>query len=311
MNNIEKIALLIDADNTSPKYIEKIIGELTSKGTVVIRKAYGDWSTETLKSYKEILNQFAIIPIQQFAYTKGKNSTDGAMIIDAMDILYTKNIDCFCIATSDCDFTRLANRIREEGKTVIGMGRQQTVPAFINACSEFKCIDVLFDENTELDESMDDDIAAENSNITSLDDISSSISKYILDNDGKANLSGLKSFLKGKFPDFDERNYGYSKFSTFLESLNQFKLEKSGTYSYISLLNDDSRDIEKISQYFKKQMNSGKKKHYTSGEIQNLIAKEFNNFKLKNLGFSTMKSFLKSLPFIKADDNKKYYYEEK
>lgn len=310
MNNTEKIALLIDADNTSAKYIDKIIGELTSIGTVVIRKAYGDWSSEVLKGYKDILNQFAIEPVQHFAYTKGKNSTDGAMIIDAMDILYTKDIDCFCLATSDCDFTRLATRIRAEGKTVIGMGRQQTVSAFINACSEFKYVDVLFDENSEINENTETDIALEKSSITSVYDISSCISEYILDNNGKANLSGLKSFLKGKFPDFDERNYGYSKFSTFLESLQYFKLEMNGTYSYISLINDGSRDVEKISKYLKNQMFRNKNKHYTSGEIQNLIAKEFNNFRLKNLGFSTMKAFLKSLPFIKADDNKKYFYEE-
>lgn len=141
-----KIALLIDSDNISPKYMDTLFDELKSVGVVTIKRIYGDWTRDNAKCWKSVLPDYALTPMQQYAYTTGKNSTDSAMIIDAMDLLYREPLDVFCLATSDSDFTRLAARLRESGKQVIGMGEQKTPKAFINACNSFRFLDVLSGE---------------------------------------------------------------------------------------------------------------------------------------------------------------------
>lgn len=297
----KKIALLIDADNTSSKYIDTILSELSAIGSVDIKRAYGDFTSPTLKSWdKEILNNYSIKPIQNFTYTSGKNSTDGAMIIDAMDILFTKDIDCFCIATSDSDFIRLTQRIREDGKTVIGMGRQQTIPAFVSACNEFKFLDVL----SEKSDSETDDSGLSNlpTSITPLQLIKDFISHYVLMKSESVNLGELKNAIVSKYSDFDERNYGYSKFSTFIKSLNDFQLDENGCYIDVKIKYENVHDY--IQNYCKNNSN----KRFTSVELQNQIGKEFGNFRLANLGFRSMKSFLASLPqIVKTEDNKYKY----
>ena len=138
---MKNIALLIDADNCPSKFIQKILTELASYGKVNIRRAYGNWASTNLNGWQAIIQDHAIQPIQQYDLTKGKNATDIALTIDAMDILYTKNADAFCIVTSDCDFTPLATRILSEGKLVIGFGQRKTPTAFVNACSTFLFLD--------------------------------------------------------------------------------------------------------------------------------------------------------------------------
>ncbi|XLM20996.1 NYN domain-containing protein, partial [Chromobacterium piscinae] len=139
-----KLAVLIDADNAQSSLIAELLAEVAKYGTAVVKRAYGDWTTTQLKGWKDVLHQYAISPIQQFAYTKGKNSTDSALIIDAMDLLYTGNFDGFCLVSSDSDFTRLATRLREAGLTVIGLGEQAKTPRpFIAACDKFVFTEVL------------------------------------------------------------------------------------------------------------------------------------------------------------------------
>ena len=144
MDNELRFAILIDADNVSDKYIKIILDETANNGIVTYKRIYGDWTTSRLAPWKNILLDNSIIPIQQYSYTVGKNSTDSAMIIDAMDILYSGNVDGFCIVSSDSDFTRLAARLRESGMQVIGMGEEKTPKPFISACNQFKYLDLLY-----------------------------------------------------------------------------------------------------------------------------------------------------------------------
>ena len=140
-----KLAILIDADNISPKYVKVILDEAASFGVAACKRIYGDWSDARLKSWKDALLNNSIIPIQQYSYTTGKNATDSAMIIDAMDLLYSGNLDGFCIVSSDSDFTRLAARLREAGKIVIGMGESKALGPFVKACDQFKYLDLILD----------------------------------------------------------------------------------------------------------------------------------------------------------------------
>ena len=144
MDNELRFAILIDADNVSDRYIKIILDETANNGIVTYKRIYGDWTTPRLASWKNILLENSIIPIQQYGYTSGKNATDSAMIIDAMDILYSETVDGFCIVSSDSDFTRLAARLRESGMQVIGMGEEKTPKPFISACNQFKYLDLLY-----------------------------------------------------------------------------------------------------------------------------------------------------------------------
>ena len=153
MENDRRFALLIDADNISPKYIDIILTETVNYGIASVRRIYGDWTNNSKQSWKDCLLRNSLTPVQQYSYTTGKNSSDSAMIIDAMDILYGNHVDGFIIATSDSDFTTLARRLREDGKMVIGMGESKTPMAFIKACEQFKTLDVLYESyKGELDE---------------------------------------------------------------------------------------------------------------------------------------------------------------
>ena len=143
MENEKRFAVLIDADNVSEKYIKGILDEISNDGVATYKRIYGDWTKPNLASWKNILLENSIMPIQQYSYTTGKNATDSAMIIDAMDILYSGNVDGFCLVSSDSDFTRLASRLRESGMTVVGMGERKTPSAFIAACHQFKYLEIL------------------------------------------------------------------------------------------------------------------------------------------------------------------------
>ncbi len=297
MTNINnKIALLIDADNTSAKYIKTIIDELNlNYGVISVKRVYGDWTNECLKSWKEVMLDYSLAPMQQFAYTTGKNSTDSAMIIDAMDILYTKtDIDTFCLATSDSDFTRIAARLRESGKLVIGMGRSQTPKAFVSACNEFKFLDVI--EN-----SGEPEVTDEKSSITPIDDIKDLAFDIINSTDTHAiQLGRVKQILLSQFSDFDERNYGFSKFSTFINSFNEFTVKGND----VKITDSSNSNTERIRDFVVAALKSSKAA--TSVELQNMIAKQFKNFKLKSHGYSNMKSFLKSIDKIQLGNNGKY-----
>ena len=159
MNEDKRFAVLIDAENVSEKYIKYIFDELARSGTITYKRIYGDWTRPELSSWKKILLDYSITPIQQYGYTTGKNATDSAMIIDAMDILYDDNVEGFCIVSSDSDFTRLATRLREAGKYVVGMGEKKTPAHFIASCNQFKYLEILGqEENNNKQKDMEDSI---------------------------------------------------------------------------------------------------------------------------------------------------------
>ncbi|MBN2853335.1 MAG: NYN domain-containing protein [Clostridia bacterium] len=232
MEKDKKIAVLIDADNVSDKYIKFIMDEISNHGTPTYKRIYGDWTKPNVGSWKGVLLNNSITPVQQYGYTTGKNATDAAMIIEAMDILYSNNVDGFCIVSSDSDFTRLATRLREAGMYVIGMGEKKTPKPFIAACEIFKYLEVLAESPIEEAKEVEkkgtkkEDIKKEG--ITSKGDLINSIKMIVRDNsdeDGWINLGEAGSRLVKRHPDFDTRNYGHSKLYQLINSLKQFEME--------------------------------------------------------------------------------------
>ena len=242
-----KLALLIDADNISPNYVNIMLNEAKSYGTVSVRRIYGDWTSSGKNSWKSVMLDSSLTPIQQYSYTYGKNASDSAMIIDAMDILYAGHVDGFILASSDSDFTRLAMRLREAGKFVIGMGESKTPSPFVKSCDEFKVLDILLknslseEEEKRLSKSTDDAGANENGNeptpITKLSVIKKSMLDIIeknSDENGQMHMSKLASLLTRLYSDFDARNYGkYGKFSNFVKALPEFEVTTKNTVVYV------------------------------------------------------------------------------
>ncbi|HEX3037627.1 MAG TPA: NYN domain-containing protein [Oscillospiraceae bacterium] len=234
MANDNRFAVLIDADNVSEKYIKFILDELSNEGTITYKRIYGDWTKPALGSWKNVLLANSITPIQQYGYTTGKNATDSAMIIDAMDILYSGNIEGFCIVSSDSDFTRLASRLRESGKYVVGMGEKKTPTAFIAACNKFKYLEVLGQNVSPVNADVGS-AASNTEGIAPLEAVRTSVDmirKAVLtivdetsDDDGWAPLSGIGNTLIKRFPDFDVRNYGFIKLTPFIKSLGSFEIK--------------------------------------------------------------------------------------
>ncbi len=228
----KKIAVLIDADNVSDKYIKYIIDEISNHGTPTYKRIYGDWTKPQLASWKNVLLNYSISPIQQYSYTTGKNATDAALIIDAMDILYSKNVDGFCIVSSDSDFTKLAARLREAGMYVIGMGEKKTPTPFIAACEKFKYLEVLASvavDVVEVNPVKGPHIVQKETKVgmastDQLIEVIKTIITDISDDDGWAFLGELGNTLNKRFPDFDTRNYGFSKLTPFVSSLKQFDI---------------------------------------------------------------------------------------
>ncbi len=214
--NERSIALLIDAENISPKYIKAIIEELSREWTPAYRRIYGDFTSTDMTAWKKTLLEHGITPVQQFSYTQGKNATDSAMIIDAMDILYAGNVDGFCLVSSDSDFTRLAQRLRETAMYVLGMGEQKTPVAFRSACNKFTILEALLVEEKPL--------AAVHKKMPEkmVDEVRRIIDKDS-EEDGTMMLSKLGTIISRQFPDFDSRNYGYAKLYKLLESTGRFE----------------------------------------------------------------------------------------
>ncbi len=239
MDKDKKIAVLIDADNVSEKYIKFIIDEISNHGTPTYKRIYGDWTKPNLASWKSVLLNYSITPIQQYSYTTGKNATDAALIIDAMDILYSGRVDGFCIVSSDSDFTRLAARLREAGKYVIGMGEKKTPTPFIAACEKFKYLEVLASSTTESTEPETPETKREvgqtagaggaGTNVTEISEAVRTIITEISDDDGWASLGEVGSVLNKRYPDFDTRNYGFHKLTPFLSSLGCFEIRSRKT----------------------------------------------------------------------------------
>ncbi len=221
-----KLAVLIDGDNIPSKYIKEMMEEIAKYGTPTVKRIYGDWTSPHVTKWKNVLLENAITPIQQYAYTTGKNATDSAMIIDAMDILYAGGVDGFCLVSSDSDFTKLATRLREAGMHVYGIGEKKTPNPFIVACDKFIYLEILHKN--------DDNEKGEKgeSNKNNLDKITPKVLRLLknsvsdaADEDGWAFLGDVGSLILKKQANFDSRNFGFEKLTPLFKSLKEFEIE--------------------------------------------------------------------------------------
>ncbi|MFZ0490712.1 MAG: NYN domain-containing protein [Salegentibacter sp.] len=223
------LAVLIDGDNIPSAYVKEMMEEIAKHGNPTIKRIYGDWTKPHLAKWKNVLLENAINPIQQYGYTQGKNATDSAMIIDAMDILYSNKVNGFCLVSSDSDFTRLATRLREAGMKVIGLGEKKTPDPFIVACDRFIYIEILKDKDKEEETEVKKGKTQKKSDVDKITPkvvrlIASTISD-VADEDGWAFLGDVGSLLQKKQPNFDSRNYGYQKLTPMINSINKFEIE--------------------------------------------------------------------------------------
>lgn len=335
----KKFAILIDSENISSKYVAAVMDEMTKHGIATYRRIYGDWTSGQAKNWKPHLAENSITPIQQFSNTVGKNSTDSALIIDAMDILYTGNVDGFCIVSSDGDFTRLASRLRESGMTVIGMGEEKTPRSFRAACSRFIVLENLID--TDEEELLEDENGTEenekitvsgaavqketekknesvkkespqkktvkkSSTVISKKDIENAIISIITENENKGKETGLGevgSRLINKYPDFDTRNYGYSLLSKFLEEVPSLELVKSRSGGINVELKDNTESKDEIISYIKTVVSQKGKKGMGVSELSNMVHNKYIRFNVKDYGYSQFTKFLQSIPKLEISDN--------
>jgi uncharacterized LabA/DUF88 family protein len=233
MNATQKLAVLIDADNAQPSLAGPLLAEIAKYGTANVKRIYGDWTHTRLKGWKDVLLPHSIQPIQQFGYTKGKNSTDSALIIDAMDLLYSGKFDGFCIVSSDSDFTKLASRIRESGLTVYGFGERHTPEPFVAACDKFIYNEVLVAKSDEEEEDSHSGSGvikrkngAELRQDRRLVQLLRSAVTGAADDGGWAELGSVGSNIAKQSPDFDSRNYGYARLSGLVAATNLFEVDE-------------------------------------------------------------------------------------
>ncbi|MCB0476959.1 MAG: NYN domain-containing protein [Crocinitomicaceae bacterium] len=226
MTTNKNLAVLIDGDNIPSRYIKEMMDEISKYGTPTIKRIYGDWTKPHLSKWKKILLENAINPIQQYSYTTGKNATDSAMIIDAMDILYSGNVDGFVLVSSDSDFTKLANRLRESGKVVYGFGEKKTPDPFIVACDKFIYLEILKVEEKP-------ETGNKKQKAPNVDQITPKVIKLLqssvtacADEDGWAFLGDVGGLILKKQPNFDPRNFGFEKLTPLFKSLDQFTIEQ-------------------------------------------------------------------------------------
>lgn len=293
MENQNRVALLIDAENISYKYITTIFDELKELGSVTIRKVYGDLSNEQTKPWVEPIQKYAITPVQQYQNTKGKNSSDMALVIDAMDILYNNPVEVFCIASSDSDFTRLASRIRQEGKMVIGMGESKSSQPYVNAFDRFQYLDLIDEENAE--------VSAEKE-ITPINEIKNEVMAFLESNDGYVeNLSSVKNNLQKKFPDFDSRNYGCSKFSKFVAQLSdEVEVIINNNLNIVRFKNSKTR--KNVEKFVIDTISSSKKKSLNIGEVNRKVKEKYPDFTPKDYGYKQVKLFFTNINGVRLED---------
>ncbi|MEN6611163.1 MAG: NYN domain-containing protein [Methanoregulaceae archaeon] len=229
----KKLAVLIDADNAQPGIIDGLLAEIAIYGIASVKRIYGNWTSPNLQPWKDVLLNYSMQPMQQFNYTTGKSSTDSAMIIDAMDLLYTGKFDGFCIVSSDSDFTRLAARIRESGLTVYGFGEEKTPRPFVNACDKFTYTEILRKSKISDDKVTEDQkpmkgykTTKELRGDTNLVNLLRSAVEDCSDEDGWANLANIGNNISNKSPDFDSRNYGYKKLRALVEATDLFEIDE-------------------------------------------------------------------------------------
>ena len=289
-------ALLIDADNVSAKYIKPILTELSKYGNITYKRIYGDWTSTQHSSWKDELLKNSITPIQQFSYTQGKNATDSAMIIDAMDILYTQEVDGFCIVSSDSDFTRLVSRLRESGKIVIGMGENKTPEPFRKACDKFTILENLLNEQAPgTAQGSGDSIKKEK--------IEEDIIKMILENQDNNKTTGLGevgSRLVSLHPDFDVRSYGYNMLSKFLEEFTRIQMVKHGNIVSVTLREDQDLK-ENIDSYVVQIVKKAGKAGVELSTLGNKMYEKYKDFKIRDYGYSQFNQYVKSLKHVRVE----------
>jgi uncharacterized LabA/DUF88 family protein len=231
----DKLAVLIDADNVPYANVKEMLEEISKNGTPTIKRIYADWTKPSVSGWKNVLLENAITPIQQYSYTTGKNSSDSALIIDAMDILYSGKVNGFCIVSSDSDFTRLATRLREAGMTVIGFGEKKTPQPFISACDKFIYLEILKTINVEPDsitkakeKPKQKEVPLRKVDGETVRLIVESVND-LADESGWTFLGSLGHHILKKRPDFDPRNYGFQKLLPLIKSINKFEIDERET----------------------------------------------------------------------------------
>lgn len=310
-----QIAVLIDSENVSSRYASIIFNEIESYGFATYRRIYGNW-TKNNGWNENLLLENSITPIQQFDYTFGKNSADIAMVIDAMDILYSGNVDGFCLVTSDSDFTRLAMRLREANMYVIGMGESKTPVALTKACNKFIHLNLIYEQpaapaaevpaaDDHLHEDYSTASSAKTNAVTSIGEIEEAIISIVNDNENKGKttyMGEIGSRLSSKFTDFDVRNYGYTKLLTFLkDKCSKLDILKDNTSYTVNVreLNNVTDVQKEIAALIQKN----------GGTIDNLsvlyeqLKKKYPAFDLKDYGYSRFSSFLRSIDNIVVRGN--------
>lgn len=312
-----QIAVLIDSENVSSRYASIIFNEIETYGFASYRRIYGNWSRNNGWN-ENILLENSITPIQQFDYTAGKNSTDMTMVIDAMDILYSGNVDGFCLVTSDSDFTRLAMRLREANMYVIGMGESKSPLALTKACNKFIHLNLIYEqpsasassgstaaEEHDLHDDFTTDKSAKAAAVTPLSEIEEAIITIVNDNENKGKptyMGEIGSRLNSKFTDFDVRNYGYTKLLTFIrDKCSKLEISKENSSYYVNVRElDNETDMQKeITAMIEK----------SGGTIDNLsviydaLKKKHPSFDLKDYGYSRLSSFLRSMDGVTVKGN--------
>ena len=298
-----QFAVLIDADNISSKYATTIFEELEKYGLTSYRRIYGNWSKGN--GWGEgVLLEHSIMPVQQFSYTTGKNATDMAMVIDAMDILYKNKVQGFCLVTSDSDFTRLAMRLREENMFVLGMGESKTPVALTRACNKFIHLNLVAEQNKALEENeeMGAEVADEQ-NVTPISEVRQVILALLNENGGrKVDMSRIGNRLNDKFTDFDVRNYGYSKLSTMIdEEMPDLSVKKTSNQHYVERQSNLSKE--------ELEMEICRMIERSGGLIDNLstlnddLHKKYKQLDFKQYGYSRISSFLRSLKSVEVHEN--------
>lgn len=304
----DRFALLIDSDNVSAKYIKPILDELSKYGNVTYKRIYGDWTSSHNSSWKEELLQNSITPIQQFSYTQGKNATDSAMIIDAMDMLYTSELEGFCLVSSDSDFTKLASRLRESGRMVIGMGESKTPVPFRKACDIFTELELLLEEFSGSVNGAEKENKSNKKNgvqAVSKNQIEEAVVKIITENqnnDKETGLGEVGSRLVKLYPDFDVRRYGYSLLSKFLETFPKLKLKQTGTQVTVTLYEDKSKK-EMLEEFIISEVQNAGRQGISLGTLGNRIRMQFGDFKVRDYGYSQFKQYIQSFQSIKVKDD--------
>ena len=302
----KKYALLIDAENADIKYLSNILNELKTYGNVTYKRMYGDFTSSSMREWNHKALEYSIVPIQQPHYSKYKNAADIMLVIDAMDILYNKTVDGFCIVSNDSDYTRLVNRLCEAGYEVIGMGSSNASKTLKAACTEFKNLEKIFSDELGVDDvkpapkgrgrkSSAEYEEDKTDTITPVEEIRHSIMNLV-QKDEKAGLGGIKSTLQRQFSDFDQRNYGFTTIRKFIESMKDFQIVQEDSSVFVTLRHPDIDESE-VDQYIRSLLFQ---KPYEMGELSNKVHERFEGFDPRHYGYNQFVKFISNIDGVEV-----------